>query len=1068
MKTARLAPSSPAPAMLRSRPNRWVQIALCTLLALLSACWQAPPAVDSTAQEVTPAGGTLVLPGGVSATFGPGFLAEAATVTLTLSDAPASYPPEIAATYQGGEAVAKSATLLLPAGALAAPGDLAAQPELTVRVPTVATHLETEEEERLLAEVHLYLADGQHLFFFEPYARVDGETGQTSEGTDAVTFRVGQLRAAVAEGDVRVTVRPVRLGATQLAPQALPSGFALETVASGLNGGVGFDFAEGGRIFIAEKRGVVKVFQNGRVQSTPFMDLSGQVNNFHDRGMLGIAVHPQFPERPYVYVLFTYDPPEVRGRSGYGGPDSGGARVARLLRLTAEASQNYNVAVPGSEVVLLGKGSTYANIGAPGARNSATPSCGAVDAYVQDCLPADEWSHTIGTLRFGTDGSLFVGNGDGTNYNAVQDYAVRALDPNSLAGKILRIDPITGEGYGDNPFYNGDRNSNRSKVLNSGLRNPFRFTINRQTNVPFVGDVGWNTWEEVNSGRGKNFGWPCYEGGNGSSLQQGGYRALAKCASYSASNVTVPVYAYNHGGGGASVQVGDFYTGSSYPEPYRNALFVVDYNGKWIRYLKLNSSGSLASVNDFASAEGMITQISARPQGDLYLIDIAGGTLKRLRYNAPETTPLVAAASATPLQGTPPLAVTFSSAGSSGLGTLRYAWNFGDGRAAAEANPSHTFAEPGVYKVSLSVSDLSGDSANASLTVRVNNSPPVATILSSATGGHYTVGDAIPFSGKGVDPEEGDLPESALSWTVKMHHNDHAHLDGLPPTTGAAGSFVSEDHGDNTYLELCLSATDAFDETGTDCVSLYPNTVAYTLDTVPTGLELPWEGTSRITPFSVMTTVNAVQQLIAPAQSGYTFASWSDGGAATHDIRIGTAAKRLVATYKGDVVKQDQTIRVTTAAPTDATVGGSTALSATATSGLAVSFSSSTSSVCTVSGSVARFVAAGTCTVRASQGGNAAYNPAPTVSQTFSVRTSTSTSRLTINPICKDRWLVRNPLSKSVVYSWKILSTGRKGSRTAPPGSEYRLWLPSGSSKVTFYTNGTLYGTLSPITKSCG
>ena len=191
---------------------------------------------------------------------------------------------------------------------------------------------------------------------------------------------------------------------------------------------------------------------------------------------------------------------------------------------------------------------------------------------------------------------------------------------------------------------------------------------------------------------------------------------------------------------------------------------------------------------------------------------------------------------------------------------------------------------------------------------------------------------------------------------------------------------MSEDHGDNTYLELCLSATDAFDETGTACVSLYPNTVAYTLDTVPTGLQLPWEGTSRTTPFSVTTNVNAVQQLIAPAQPGYTFASWSDGGAATHDIRIGSAAKRLVATYKGS---------------------------------------------------------------------------------------STPTQRLTITPICRDRWLVRNPLSKSVVYNWKILITGRKGSRTAPPGSEYRLWMPSGSSKVTLYTNGTLYGTLSPVTMTC-
>ena len=328
--------------------------------------------------------------------------------------------------------------------------------------------------------------------------------------------------------------------------------------------------------------------------------------------------------------------------------------------------------------------------------------------------------------------------------------------------------------------------------------------------------------------------------------------------------------------------------------------------------------------------------------------------------------------------------MSFSGAGSSGSGTLRYAWNFGDGETSSEANPSHTFAEPGVYRVTLSVADDSGDAVNASLTVRVNNAPPVATIFSPATGTRYTVGDAVPFSGRGVDPEQGELPESALSWSVKMHHNDHAHLDGLPPTTGAAGSFVAEDHGDNTWLELCLSATDAFDEKGTDCVSLYPNTVNYTLDTVPTGLELPWEGAARKTPFTVTTNVNAAQQLIAPAHAGYTFDSWSDGGAASHSVRVGSTAKRLVATYQGS---------------------GSTP-------------------------------------------------PSPT-------------QHLGITALCKNRWLVRNPLPEPVRYSWKILNTGRKGSRTAAAGSERRLWLPSRRSRVTFYTNGTLYGTLRPIAKPC-
>lgn len=944
-----------------------------------AACRQAPPQLEAATQNIAPEGGVIVLPGGVSATFAPGFLVSETAVTLGRSDAPVDYPAAVADAYRGAEAVADAVTLTLPAAALGVGSGVAEQPTVALRVPAGVPRLEGEE--RLLAEVHLYLADGQHLFFFEPYARVEGDTGQTFEGTDTVTIRAGQLRSdgAASAAQVRVTVRPVRLGTAQLAPQALPTGFAFETVASGLGGGVAFDFAPDGRIFIAEKSGVIKVSQNGRVSR--FADLSKQVNNTHDRGLLGLAVHPQFPQQPYVYALFTYDPPEVQRGSGYGGPDNLGARVARLVRLSADAAQGHNAALAGSEVVLLGKNSTYANIGAPTARNGAKPSCGPVGTYVQDCLPADEWSHTVGALRFAPDGSLFVSNGDGASYGGVQDYTVRSLELDSLAGKVLRIDPLTGRGYANNPFYNGNTASNRAKVYSYGLRNPFRFALQPQTGALFVGDVGWNTWEEVNSGRGKNFGWPCYEGGNGSSLQQGGYRSLARCAAlYTNAGVSAAVYAYSHGSGGSSVQLGDFYSGTRYPAPYRGALFISDINQGRVRYLTLNGAGAVTSAKDFGTAAG-ISQISAGPSGDLYFMNLYAGTLQRLRYTAPDTVALVAKLSATPPQGTAPLAVAFSSAGSSGVGTLRYAWNFGDGATSAAANPGHTFTQAGVYRVALTVSDTSGETVSDSLVVRVDNTPPVATILSPPSG-LFTVGDTVVFRGRGTDAEQGTLPGSALRWTLKMHHNAHTHPDGLPPTTGANGNFVTEDHGDHTYLELCLTATDAFDESGSSCATLRPNTVAYALDTVPTGLELPWEGTLRRTPFSVTTNVNGVQQLLAPAQQGgYTFSSWSDGGARDHTVRIGASPARLVATYTGS------------------------------------------------------------------------GNP--------------PAGKLAITAQCRNVWLVRNPLATSVPYSWKILSSGRRGSRTAPPGSRYELWLPSYSSRVTFYQNGAFYSTLSPNTQGC-
>ena len=135
----------------------------------------------------------------------------------------------------------------------------------------------------------------------------------------------------------------------------------LDDVVSGLDLGVSFDIASDGRMFIAEKGGVVKVFVDGALLATPFIDISAQTNEYQDRGLLDVALHPDFPTQPYVYLLYAYDPPEVQGNSGASGPDGIGARVARLTRVTADPAQGFNVAVPGSETILLGQASTWAN-----------------------------------------------------------------------------------------------------------------------------------------------------------------------------------------------------------------------------------------------------------------------------------------------------------------------------------------------------------------------------------------------------------------------------------------------------------------------------------------------------------------------------------------------------------------------------------------------------------------------------------------------------------------------------------------------------------------------------------
>jgi glucose/arabinose dehydrogenase len=436
-------------------------------------------------------------------------------------------------------------------------------------------------------------------------------------------------------------------------------------------------------MLIAQKNGVVRVYENGNLLATPFIDISDQVNDTRDRGLLGMAIDPNFSKlgtekRPYVYLLFTYDPPETKlnlnPNTDLDDPDKPGNRPSRLIRVEADPATNYTTALAGSAVVLLGKNSNWINTSRPdgnstqvilngdGSINYAAnfaPS-GIVnqsgqlftnmqDYYnnlgniknIEDYLTSDSESHSVGDLEFGTDGSLFVSIGDGTSYNEVDPRAVRVQDLNNLSGKILRIDPMTGAGITDNPFYDASKpNSNKSKVYDYGLRNPFRFSINEATNTPYIGDVGWKTWEELNAGKAKNFGWPYFEGGfengTGVSIKQPLYDDLTPAQQFFASGqtATAPIYAFKHAGADAIV-MGDFYTGNSFPSIYKNTLFIANYSKGTVDNITLDSQGQFVSIRRFDTfanpRANAPVQIAMGTDGNLYYADIAAGTIGRWR-----------------------------------------------------------------------------------------------------------------------------------------------------------------------------------------------------------------------------------------------------------------------------------------------------------------------------------------------------------------------------------------------------------------------------------------------------
>ena len=371
------------------------------------------------------------------------------------------------------------------------------------------------------------------------------------------------------------------------------------------------------------------------------LDFRDRVNGTRDRGLLDIAVHPDLATSPYLYLLYTYDPPEVNNQAAgsLAGADGNGNRAARMTRVTLDASTGYTSIIPDSEVVLLGTNSTWDNFNgfANSTFNFDEPAAGILPdgSNLQDFIATDSESHTVGSIEFGPDGALFVSIGDGTSYNRVDTRTLRVQDIDNLSGKILRVDPITGDGLSDNPFYNGDADANRSKVYQYGVRNPFRITVDDVTGQVYVGDVGWSAWEEINAAEaGANFGWPFYEGSSGANAQTRQYQDLPEAAGfYADNNATSSILALSHAADGINaIVLGDIYSGNQYPEEYQGDLFFNDLGQGIVRNISFDNDGNVAGVGTFTTGANVVVQMVQSPDGYLYYVDLDDGTVGRWEF----------------------------------------------------------------------------------------------------------------------------------------------------------------------------------------------------------------------------------------------------------------------------------------------------------------------------------------------------------------------------------------------------------------------------------------------------
>jgi glucose/arabinose dehydrogenase/PKD repeat protein len=676
----------------------------------------------------------------------------------------------------------------------------------------------------------------------------------------------------------------------------LPRGFVRETVSANFTLPTGFAFAPDGRIFITEKSGKVWVVQNGQRLDTPFVDISDRVNTVADRGLLHVAVHPRFPTVPYVYLAYVYEPPEAAGFT-----DSG-ARVSRVSRFEASRS-NSNVAVPGSEVVILGAGGTWDTIGNKEKTDAPPYSC--VDGAgtpIQDCVPNEGPVHSIGSLAFGPDGALYVASGDGVNYGWA---SLRAQNLDVLVGKILRINPTNGQGYANNPFYDGNPNSNRSKVYALGMKNPWRLAFHPVTGELYATDVGQAKWEEINrTPPGANLGWPCWEG-----PLQNAFDPECEPVLSGEWPHTQAWHFYPHLNGRGAALGGDFLRGTNFPAAYRGNYFFSEFNVATIERIFINADGAIVGETFGSGFTGGI-QVSSGPGGALYFLSITEGALFRVVYKGESNVAPTAAANASPSSGQPPLRVNFSSSGTFDPDgdQVTFRWEFGDGSTATDANPTYTYERAGQYTARLTVTDPVGASSTDTVQVSVGSDAPTVEILSPQPDQRFRIGETISLSGRANDAEDGTLSGNSLRWVGILHHNEHVHYDAYTGS-GTDGRFVFEDHGDNTYLELCLTATDSSGLQGESCVDVRPQEVVYTIDSVPSGISLAYGGSPYTTPFKVRTYVGAKRTLSAPSTvaGGLRFESWSDGGNATHEITIGNSDRTLTVRYAntaGEVVEE--------------------------------------------------------------------------------------------------------------------------------------------------------------------
>ncbi|MEZ5176653.1 MAG: PQQ-dependent sugar dehydrogenase [Acidimicrobiia bacterium] len=327
------------------------------------------------------------------------------------------------------------------------------------------------------------------------------------------------------------------------------------------------------RLFVAERSGVIKVVENGTVKAMPFLTVAG-VSMCGEGGLLGLAFHPSFDTNGRFFVHYT--------------APLGSSLQSRIVEYHANPASDAADTSPVRTILTVDQ-----------------PRC----------------NHDAGSIAFGTDGNLYIPFGDGGKQG---DPDGNAQNPHTLLGSVVRIDVDGGVPYAipaGNP-YNGTNGAR--EVWANGLRNPYRSSIDPATGDLYIGDVGYNSWEEISVGKasvaGINYGWNIVEGPECFNPPSGCSKA----------GLTAPVVWYpNHSSGPVSVVAGPVYRGSAIPN-LSGTFFYADFFDGWVRSFRLLGS-TATDHRDWSAAFGDVGNISGfgvDGAGEVYVVSISGTVSK--------------------------------------------------------------------------------------------------------------------------------------------------------------------------------------------------------------------------------------------------------------------------------------------------------------------------------------------------------------------------------------------------------------------------------------------------------